>query len=187
MRALPQSSIDEAGAVRGVPVVHRRVARRLDVRADFAPRDRAQRHRRVRRPEGGRADAGDRPLESLGEERKPDDVGSLALVGAHAERRVALEMLDRLVALARRERDVGDGDVVLQVDEALGAAGRCGDGPQRRERPVCDAGGTWRSSHVARRNVRALRCSAAGGMTIGKHGIEVEVTRRRACGRDRVR
>ena len=61
------------------------------------------------------------------QQREPDDVGQLALVGAHAERRVALEMLDGAVAFARGERDVVDGDVVLPVDEAFGSLdGRAG-------------------------------------------------------------
>ena len=44
-------------------------------------------------------------------------VGGLALVGRHADGGVALHVLDRLEALAHRERDVLGGHVVLEVDE----------------------------------------------------------------------
>ncbi len=41
------------------------------------------------------------------------------LVGAHSECRIVLQMLDRLVSLTMRQRDVTDGYVHLQVDEGL--------------------------------------------------------------------
>ena len=54
---------------------------------------------------------------------RPLHVGGLALVGRHAERRVALQVLDRAEILARRKLDVLHGHVVLEVDPlaALGA------------------------------------------------------------------
>ena len=50
---------------------------------------------------------------------RPGDVRGLALVGGHAERRVALQVLDGFETFALRQLDVGGGDVVLEVDEGL--------------------------------------------------------------------
>ena len=41
------------------------------------------------------------------------------MVGAHAQRGVALEVLDRLVALAVRKFHVGHGHVVLEINKSL--------------------------------------------------------------------
>ena len=67
-----------------------------------SPASAPKRHRRVGRAEGGGADLRDRPAERVGEHGEAVDVGQLALVGRHAERRVALGMLDAGVALAAR-------------------------------------------------------------------------------------
>ena len=61
---------------------------------------------------------------------RPFDVGGLALIGRHAERGVALEMLDRAEAFGCGERDVLVGHVVLEIDERLGLARA--DVPERR-------------------------------------------------------
>ena len=81
--------------------------------------------------------------EGVGRDRQAVDVRRLALVGRHAVRGVALDVLDRAQALADREADVLGGDVVLEVDEGLGggavavgrqlAAGRAG---RRAARPA---------------------------------------------------
>ena len=73
---------------------------------------------------------------------RPGDVRRLALVGRHAERRVALQMLDRVEAFALRQLDIGGGDVVLQVDKGLALAG---DVPQRRQRKRLVVGGGRRA------------------------------------------
>ena len=52
-----------------------------------------------------------------GEQREGGDVAGLALVGAHAKRRIALHVLHRAIALARGERDVGGGHVIVQIDK----------------------------------------------------------------------
>jgi hypothetical protein len=65
------------------------------------------------------------------------DVAQLALIGAEAQRGVALDVLDRLEAFAGRQFDGGGGDVVLQVDELL------------RRRAVPLSCGTWNSATVA--------------------------------------
>ena len=60
------------------------------------------------------------------EPRQRGHVAGLALIGRHAERGVALEMLDRAIALAPGEIDVGGGHVVLEVDEAVLGIGQVG-------------------------------------------------------------
>ena len=77
--------------------------------------------RRVGRPEGGQADLRRRLAEGVGGDHQAVDVRRLALVGRHAVGGVALDVLDRADALADGEADVLGGDVVLEVDEGLGA------------------------------------------------------------------
>ena len=119
MRAFPKTGVDEACAALRMPVMNRRVPRRLDLRADFMSRNGAQRHWRVRRPKRGGTDLRYRHVEQLSHQRESEHVAGLALIGTHAERRVALQMLDRLVVLARGESDVADGDIVLQVNKTF--------------------------------------------------------------------
>ena len=87
--------------------------------------ERADGDRRVGRPERSscRSRRSLRPV-SLGHQREAVDVGGLALVGRHAERGVALQMLDGAEALALGQLDVARGDVVLEVDEGLAARRR---------------------------------------------------------------
>src|SRR5207237_10020534 len=106
VRTLPESRVDEARAMRDVPVVHRRVAFLLEMRTGFLARIGAEGDGCVGRAESRGADRGNGPMKLLGEEREADDIAGLALVGAHPQRGVALEMLDRLVALAPGGRDV---------------------------------------------------------------------------------
>ena len=101
----------------GVPVVERQLAPGLDQGSDVAAGHGADGDARVRRPEGGGADAGDVGPHQARQDRCAVDVARLALVGTHAECRVALGVLGRIVALALRERDVGDRDIVQQIDE----------------------------------------------------------------------
>src|SRR5262245_46135759 len=99
--------------------------------------------RRIGRPEGGGADRADIAPGGGGEDGGAVGVAGLALVGRHAERRVALEMLGDAEALARGELHVGDRHVVLEIDEGLalalldlphraGRGGLRGNGPARR-------------------------------------------------------
>ena len=88
-----------------------------------APGERAEADRIVGRAEARRADGGDRQAARLGEDGEAVQVRGLALVGRHAERGVALQVLDRLEAFALRQAHVRRRDVVLQVDEGLALAG----------------------------------------------------------------
>src|SRR5579885_3296849 len=127
-RAQPEARLDPGGAGRFVPLVHRRPADRLEMPAGLASGEAADRDRRIGRPKGRDAHRRDRLAALLGQEGEAVDVARLALVGAHAERRVALQMLVRDEALARREADIPGGHVVLEIDEAL-------QPPARRHRP----------------------------------------------------
>ena len=89
----------------------------------------------------------------LRHDRKRVDVGGLALVGAHAERGVALQMLDRLVAFLMRELHVLGGHVVLEIDEGLAAA------PRRQLPDRLDA----HSADRARSPAAAVRSPACRG------------------------
>jgi hypothetical protein len=63
----------------------------------------AESHRRIGRAEGRQADLGDRLAERGGGDGERVHVRGLALVGRHAGRGVALDVLDRAHALAHRE------------------------------------------------------------------------------------
>src|SRR5665213_4184127 len=100
-RAKPQSGLDPGRARRFVPIVHWRAADRLEMASDVAAGEAAQRHRRVGRPEGRCTDRRDRLAAQLSKQGESGDVARLALVGAHAESRIALEMFDRAISFAR--------------------------------------------------------------------------------------
>src|SRR6266404_3792645 len=101
--------------------MHRRAPDRLEMEADIAAGEIAERDWRIGRPEGRRSDGGDRLAADIRENGEPIDVARLALIGTHAERGVALQMLDRAEAFARREFDIAYGHVVLDINEALAA------------------------------------------------------------------
>ena len=126
--------------------MHRRATRRLDMRAARVTRQCAEGHGRIRRSEGGRSDVANGHVETLGQHGESDDVAGLALIGTHAERRVALEVLDRLIAFGSRERHVANGDVILQIDECLGAVVRLHT-PQRLDTEVVAIGARRRRHH----------------------------------------
>ena len=135
----------------------------------MVPGEGADRDRREGRAERRRPDLADRPPGRLGEDREAVEVGGLALVGRHAERGVALDVLRRAEAFARRELDVRRGDVVLEVDEGLAAA--AGDLPERArpERLVGDLSVPCLRLEAARR--RRLR---PGDRTLGEAAGERE-------------
>ena len=102
--ALPLADVLEDRAVRRVPVVHRRArGRDRTARRRCAAGERAEGRPACRA--GGRSWC--RPAaialpSASARMREGVDVGGLALVGAHAGRGVALDVLDRAEALARR-------------------------------------------------------------------------------------
>ena len=110
---------------------------------------------------------GDRLAARLRHDGEARDVRQLALVGRHAERRVALEMLDRDEAFLAGQHDVLRSDVVLEIDEGLafrpldmpeggeaGTAVRC---LRRRRRGGGEAGRRGRQRALAPPSRQAVR------------------------------
>ena len=119
LRAKPCAGLDEDRSARRGPHMRRRKSCRTIMLAAMVAGERADRDRREWGPKGRRAGLRDGPARELGHHRERVDVRGLALVGRHPERGVALEVLDRAEALARGERDVVDGDIVLEIDEGF--------------------------------------------------------------------
>ncbi len=102
-------------AVFFVPTIDRRLADRLE---PFVPRltgDRRQRNRRIGRTEGGGAGLRDRLVQRIRQDCQTVDVAQLALIGRHAQCRVALGMLDAFKPFARGQLHIADLDVVLVI------------------------------------------------------------------------
>ena len=81
--------------------------------------NRAEGKRRIGRAEGGDADFRNALARGFRENAEAVEVRRLALVGRHAEGGVALGVLDRLVALALGQFEVGHRHVILEIDEML--------------------------------------------------------------------
>ena len=81
--------------------------------------ERAKSDRHVWRSKGRRSALRNAAAASLRHNRITKRPARLSLIGAHAERRVSLHMLDRAIAFANRELDIAIGDVLLQINEAL--------------------------------------------------------------------
>ena len=125
--------------------MQRRLAHRLEVMAVKRAGERAEGNRRVVGPEGGGADLVHAAARGFGQDGDGIDVAELALVGRHAGGGVALGQLDVAIALARGQRQILGGDIVLVVDEGLAlstpsptTAGVDGDRPRPgiSERPA---------------------------------------------------
>ena len=94
------------------------------------PRKRADGGRRIGRAEDRGADLGNRLARQFGHDRKAAHVGRLALIGGHAQRGVAFEVLDRAEAFLMGQFHVLDGHIVLLIQPGAAAAL---DIPERRE------------------------------------------------------
>ncbi len=148
--------------------MHRREALRAEVMAGAAPGERADGDARIGRPEGGGAGLGNADPAQPRHDGKGVDVAGLALVGAHAERRVALQMLDGLVALLMGQGQILHRHIVLQIDESL-ALGQVRDLPDRLDAMRIGGGrliDTLRQHHAA----DALAMAGKGGR--GGTGLE---------------
>ncbi len=121
-RPLPLADVFELGTVFHVPGMQCSEAHRLEQVTTVATRYRAECHRRVVGAEHGGAHFRNGDTDRTGGNRQAVDVAQFALVGTEAQRGVALDVLDRLEALAGRQLDGGGGHVVLLVDELLGCA-----------------------------------------------------------------
>ena len=167
----PQAGFKPHAAVRPMPVVHGGAALGLEVFAHIAPGQHAQSHRRIGRTEGG--GTGLRHIQGPGlcHQAQAVDVGGLALVGSHSQRGVALQMLDRHIALALRQFHVGSRHIVLEVNKGLVARARA---EQRR-------GG--RKSHGVRQ--RCLPCGQCRRRGLQTDGLCSLLTRMGTAGNRR--
>ena len=157
--ALPLPDVLERGALRRCPVVGRRRAHGVEQFAARRAGEGAEGDGRIGQAEGGEADCGQRLVERRGGDAERVHVRGLALVGRHAGRGVALDVLDRAEAFAHGELDILRGDVVLEIDEGLDARGRRARAAARR---AAAAGcGAPRRRMRARRRRRSPRPRAA--------------------------
>ena len=111
----------------------------------------------------GRAESGQARLRAIDSaersrrDRERVHVRGLALIGRHAGRRVALDMLDRAQALAHGELDVLGGDVVLEIDEGLAPSGGPAHAARRRG---SRRGARWRRETENERSLGAPAAAA---------------------------
>ena len=99
--------------------MRRRLAHGIEQLAACGASEGAEGDRRIGHAEGGEADFGNGLAKRVGHDAERVHVRGLALVGRHAGRGVALDVLDRAEAFAHRELDILRGHVVLEVDEGL--------------------------------------------------------------------
>ncbi len=116
---MPAAIFLEHRTMRLVPGMQRRLPERTVERAPRLAGEGADRHRHEGKAGTDGAALRDAAAGKAGHDREAVDIGGLALVGCHAERGVALQMLDRDVILSRGERDVRGRNVVLEIDEGL--------------------------------------------------------------------
>ena len=190
---LPLADVLEGRAVALVPGVDRRLAGGIEQVVDIAAGEDAEGDRGIGRAEGGDAHFRDRPAERLGDDADGIHVAGLALIGAHAGGGVALDVLDRAVALAQRQLEVVGGDVVQQVDEVLAALA---ERPVRGHQPLparrqegCVAGFGYLLLAPLGLEPSGLGRILAGGETLGQTGGQAEgavAGARRALGLSRL-
>ena len=118
-------------------------------------------------PEGCGAHFFEGRAESLRQHPNAVDGAGLALVGTHAQRRVSLDVLDRLVAFSRGDEDICGSRVSLEVDEALARSPSRlppGHDPSRPSTALLDIARRrcWR-----RRRLPVPKTGASGGFSPG--------------------
>ena len=143
------------------------------MRAHGAARDGAHGERRIGRPERRRARLRDRDAAIFRHQRERVDVRRLALVGAHAERRIALQVLDRAIAFLVRDLHVLDGHVVLEIDEGL-AFGTLRRRPAGHDRIAAVGGMFGRIDRPRLPEARMRGGGGAGVAALGNRGGQTE-------------
>src|SRR5262245_49940714 len=125
---------------------------------------RADRDRCIGRAERRGADRAEVTPGDASEDGRAVGMGGLALVSRHAERGVALQMFRDAETLAHREFDVGNGNVILEIDEGLASA--LGNLPDR----ACQFGLLWLCAmHLGLRSKTAGHSGLCTGcFSIGK-------------------
>ena len=151
----PASS--QTALLRRVPGMNRRLAHGVEHLALRRAAENAEGDGRIGQAEGRQPDLGDLAAERIGGDGEGVHVGGLALIGRHAGRGVALDVLDRAHALARRELDVAGGDVVLEIDEGLGRVCPRGSGATRPSVPTSNAVRALDARRLGRPRRRRLR------------------------------
>ncbi len=170
--ALPQADVLEDGAMRQRPVVGGRGADRVEQVAAIVAGKTAERHRRVGHAERRQSDLWRGAVEALRHERQRVHARGLALVGRHAGRRVALDVLDRLEALPGREHQVAGRHVALEIDERLGRRFNARLGQRARSTAPAEIA---RDDTVTGRSACVSRVTGCGGTrlrAIGEHHLE---------------
>ncbi len=119
--ALPLADVLEPRPLGLGPSMDGRAAHGVEEVVARRAREGPEGHGRVGLAERRQPDLGQRLAERARRDGERVHVRRLALVGRHAGRGVALDVLDRAETLAHRELDVLGGDVVLEVHESLDA------------------------------------------------------------------
>jgi hypothetical protein len=173
--APPERDILERRAMLGCPVVDRRFAHGIEQNIARRTNQRAERDRRIGRSRRRRPHFRNWLFHRSSDQADGVHVRRLALVGRHARRRVALDVLDRFEALAQRKLDIFGRHVVLKIDEGLEAL-RVVVRRQRscrlKTRKRC-GGGKAAVAHAPGRG-------SAGGEAFGETGGEIICTPRGA-------
>jgi len=173
--AFPWAHVLERGPVLGRPVVNGRAADGIEEIAARRAGESAEGYGRIGWAEGRQAHLGDRLLELGGGDAKRIHVRKLALVGRHAGRRVALDVLDRAHALLDRQADILSANVVLEIDERLCATVRLNGRRVDMRGAQC-----WKivadSVSPCPRRSEASRCRrrAPGSVAFGERGGKIE-------------
>ena len=178
----PGTGIDESGAMRLVPILHRGAAGGTEMRAEFAADDGAEGNRRVGRAERGGANITQCRAAQFGKAGEDVDVGGLALIGRHAAGGVTLGMLDGDIALAMRQIDIAAFDVMLQIDKGgHRRVTRLGQNGRWHERlappPIAGQRGRGECADVLRNASRRPLCKAVGG-GVGQKGQTLRIVDR---------
>src|SRR5262249_21149237 len=121
-RPKPRAGLDHRDPISEMPVMHRGTTYWSKVHTDVASRQGTDRNRRVRRPIGRRARDRQVHAAQFRHHVGGSDVARLALISAHTESRVALQVLHRLVAFLMCECYVTRRHVILEIDEDFALA-----------------------------------------------------------------
>ena len=140
-----------------MPVVHGGAAHGSQVGANAAPCQRTERGGRIGWPKRGGAYALDIHAAFSSHDGQGIEIRGLALVRAHTQRGVALEMLHRHITFEVRQLDVVHRHVTLEVDKRL--VHRLARRHHRRHR---------RKRHRSRVGGRDCRACARHGLAIGR-------------------
>ena len=122
--ALPHADVLENGALARGPRMHGRASDRVEEFAPGLPGEAREGDRGVRHAERRQAHCRHRLAEFVRRMVQGVEVRRLALIGRHAGRGVAFDVLDRAKAFAHRQIEIFEHDIVLKVDEGFRA--RCG-------------------------------------------------------------